>query len=38
MDRARSQTLYTVNIAEYIEESDEGEAPSEAPEDQDFAV
>ncbi|PQE31887.1 hypothetical protein CJF32_00008805 [Rutstroemia sp. NJR-2017a WRK4] len=37
-DRARSQTPYAVNTVEYIEESDEGEAPPDAPEDQDLAV
>ncbi|PQE32167.1 hypothetical protein CJF32_00001764 [Rutstroemia sp. NJR-2017a WRK4] len=37
-DRARSQTPYTVNTVEYVEESDEGEAPPDAPEDQDLAV
>jgi hypothetical protein len=38
IDRARSQTPYTINVAEYIKESDEGEASLEAPEDQDPAV
>jgi hypothetical protein len=34
MDRARSQTPCTVNTVEYIEKSDEEEALSDAPEDQ----
>jgi hypothetical protein len=38
IDRARSQTPHAINTAEYIEESNEEEAPSDAPEDQDPTV
>jgi hypothetical protein len=38
MDRARSQTPRAVNIVEYVEKSNEEEALSDTPEDQDPVV